>query len=108
MSSPYKLLDLPSGCWAVTWDKPVISRRQVLALVFKEMRLQVATLGIKLVGGEMETLRIDWHTYWQSHDRVADMLSMYVVAGAVFDTEALARRFQQLAEQEYLLLVLRA
>lgn len=113
MTSPFKLIDLPCGDWAVAWgdnldDDTVIRGPQTLDIIFNDMRLTEARLGILIGSGQMETLGIDSEAYWQHGSRAQDMVSMYVVAGAVFDTEALARQFQTIAEQQYLLSVLKS
>ena len=116
MTSPFKLIDLPDSTWAVSWSEQLTSDKfrlmpggeQVLNIMFKEMRLCKANLGVLLRGGELETLTIDAETYYQQRTRTADFVSLYIVAGAVFDTESLARRFQTIAEQQYLVSVLRS
>ena len=104
---------MPDGTWAVAWNASlfrnrVISGQQTMDIIFGDLRLREAKLGILLKGGDMDTLRIDSEAYWQHGSRAQDMVSMYVVAGAVFDTEPLARRFQTIAEQQYLVSVLRS
>ena len=79
---------------------------RVLDIIFGEMRLREANLGVLLRGGELETLTIDADAYYQHNSRIADFLSLYIIAGVIFDTEDRCHQFLQIAEKHYLIGVL--
>lgn len=113
MKSPFKVIDLPFGEWAVVWTELLVSREfrftpngsRALNIIFNEMKHTEATLGVltNLTNGcEVESLRIDCGAYYQSRTQTEDFISNYVVGGAVFNNEDDALHFLKLAEQHYL------
>lgn len=115
MTSPFKLIDLPSGRWAVTWVDQLNTNEsrlmpkgdRVLDIIFTEMRLFEARLGILLNGGELDILTIDAGAFHQSISRAVDFLSLYIVAGSIFDTETQAQQFLQIAEKYHIMNLLK-
>lgn len=114
MTTPFKLIELPVG-WAVSWSEQLDTSRsrlmprseQVLDIIFKELRLREATLGVLLVGGELETIRIDFTEYYQKGSWTLNFLSLYSIAGAIFDTEEQAHQFLQIVEKYHIMNVLK-
>jgi hypothetical protein len=118
MSSPFKIIDLPNSTWAVSWSEQLTqitttpvrlmpTGKQVLDIVFKEMKLFEARLGILLNNKELETLRVDADAYYQNPHRLSATMSMYVVAGVVFDTEIQSQKFLQIVEKQYIMNLLK-
>ena len=115
MTSPFKLIDLPSGEWAVSWSDQLVttrfrlmpSNKQTLEIIFKELRLHEARLGVLTNNRELETIRIDALDYYQIQSRTVNYLACYIVAGAIFDTETQAQQFLQIVEKYHIMKVLK-
>ena len=109
MTSPFKLIDLPGGRWAVTWHNTpwALNGLDAMIIIFEEMKEFEATLGVLLQSGELDTLRIGLNEYYQKSSHVQDYIWQYIFGGAIFDTEAQAREFLQIAEKYHIMNLLK-
>ena len=112
-SGPFVITELPRG-WAVSWpsfEQVFVNTpgklRKVLEILFDDLKLSQAQLGVSLNNGDLETYYIDsvlWYTdstdardYLLSH-----IASTYVIEGVKFYDEAPARGFLAELEKRYI------
>lgn len=107
---PFEIENLPSGRWTVTWpgyeDHVVnnqIKVKNLLTILFEEVKVNQAQLGVTLNNGELETYCIDMSVWWRAgnvrDDVSRHIASTFVVGGATFDLESEARMFLEILEK---------
>ncbi len=111
--APFELTDLPSGCWFVGWpgyeDHVVnnqIKVQSLLKILFEEIKVERAQLGVTVNNSELETYSIDsslWYLADDSRDHLSHHIaSTFVVGGATFETESQARLFLEILQKRLL------
>lgn len=114
-SGPFTLNDLPHG-WSVAWpdyEHVVVNNpkklTRLLEMLFDELKLDQAQLGILLNNGEFEIYHIDsmlWYGRDSRDQLVEHVLGTFTIAGVKFDDESPARKFLAMMEKRYIWLKL--
>lgn len=112
-AGPFVITELPRG-WAVSWpgyERVLVNNpaklQRVLKMLFEELNLSRAQLGVSLNNGELETYSIDsalWYT-GDTHARdylTSHIVGHYVVEGVKFDAEDPARYFLDELQKRYI------
>lgn len=115
--SPFQLTDVPNG-WVVSWPDYVTAvaknERQIhnlLKILFDEIGVWQAHLGVMPDNGETETYSVDsmaWHQEDSGKYLAEHIASRYVVSGVYFQAEHEdhARQFLEHLEKRYIWLKL--
>lgn len=114
---PFTLTELPQG-WSVSWpgyessvvNSPVKVQR-LLEILFGDLKLNQAQLGVLLNNGDFETYSIDSILWYSDSDNAKNFLinhifSTYTVGAVKFNEEPKARQFLDILEQRYIWLKL--
>lgn len=110
-SGPFVINDLPHG-WSVTWpgyEHVVVNNfkklDRLLGMLFDDIRLDRAQLGILLNNQDFEVYHIDsvlWFDIKARKHLIEHIMGMYTICGAKFDHERDARQFLGMLEQRYI------
>jgi len=111
MELDLNILQVDSGQWAVYWTRDNFvrdnqTRGGLLYIVFDEMKLDRVKFGCLLNNNESEWLEVDSIVYWQDPTDSFNVLSQYVLAGVLFDTEHQARTFVEILNKLYFIAIL--
>jgi len=113
--TPFILNDLPDNTWSVEWptfknitDK--VTGKKLLTILFEDIKCFHVGIGIKLSGGEMDTLWLDSKLYWQDTEGSYTnyLEDMYEIGGVVFMHKDEALKLQDILEKKYIWKTLQA